>query len=85
MKLPTMGQLTYITKVLVKRMRPCMEQLVSPGQASFALNQKASDNIMIFKELLNNSHKLKGNIGWMFVKIDLEKANYKIEWDFIRF
>ncbi|EEF38255.1 conserved hypothetical protein [Ricinus communis] len=42
-----------------------------------------SDNIIIAQEVVH-SMKLNGKVGWMPIKIDLEKAYDRLRWSFIR-
>lgn len=47
-------------------------------------SRKAIDNAITAQEMIHFSGKKKGKVGYMPLKIDLEKAYYKIEWSFIR-
>ena len=61
-----------------------MEKLISPLQIAFLLGQKGIENAIIMKELIHSISKKKGKVGYMEIKIDLEKAYDKLEWSFIR-
>ena len=61
-----------------------MEKLISPLQIAFLLGQKGIENAIIMKELIHSISKKKGKVGYMAIKIDLEKAYDKLEWSFIR-
>lgn len=74
-----------ITKVIVARLRPYLESLVSPYQAAFVPGRRGVDNTIIIQELIHSIGRSKGKKGYMAIKIDLEKAYDKIEeWGFIR-
>lgn len=42
------------------------------------------DNMIITQEIIHTMSKKKGKIGFMAIKIDLEKAYDRLEWHFIR-
>ena len=73
-----------ISKVIVARLRPHLEYLVSPYQTAFVLGRRGADNVIIVQELIHSIGRAKGSKGYMAIKIDLEKAYDKIEWSFIR-
>ena len=73
-----------ITKVIVARLRPLLDKLVSPLQTAFILGRKGVDNAIIVQEIIHTLSKKKGRVGYMAIKIDLEKAYDKLEWNFIR-
>ena len=73
-----------ITKIIVARLRPYLDKLISPMQTAFVSGRKGIDNIIIAQEIIHGHGKKKGRIGYMALKIDLEKAYDKLEWSFIR-
>ena len=73
-----------ISKVIVARLRPHLEHLVSPYQSAFVPGRRGADNVIIVQELIHSIGRAKGCKGYMAIKIDLEKAYNKIEWSFIR-
>ena len=73
-----------ITKIIVARIRPFLDKLVSPLQTAFVPRRKGIDNAIFIQELIHSISKAKGNEGFMAIKIDLEKAYDKLEWSFIR-
>ena len=73
-----------ITKIIVARLRPYLDKLISPMQTAFVSGRKGIDNIIIAQEIIHGLGKKKGRIGYMALKIDLEKAYDKLEWSFIR-
>lgn len=48
------------------------------------IDKRGIDNAIIVQELIHTISKKKGSIGYMAMKIDLEKAYDKLEWSFIR-
>ena len=73
-----------ITKVIVARVRPLLDKLISPYQAAFIPGRRGVDNTIIAQELIHTIGRTKGKRGYMAIKIDLAKAYDKIEWGFIR-
>ncbi|XP_028120068.1 uncharacterized protein LOC114317531 [Camellia sinensis] len=73
-----------ITKIIVGRIRPLLDTLISPNHSSFILGRSTADNIIITQEILHILRYLKGKKGGMIFKIDLDKAYDRISWDFIR-
>ena len=73
-----------VSKVIVSRIRPYMQQLVSPLQAAFIPGRKGLDNMIITQEILHSMERKKGRVGVMALKIDLEKAFDRLEWSFVR-
>ena len=73
-----------ITKILVRHLKLHLNDLIHPFQASFILNRKASDNIILTQEIIFLITTSKSKKGTMAIKIDLEKAFDRLEWGFIR-
>ncbi|XP_050259653.1 uncharacterized protein LOC126704666 [Quercus robur] len=72
-----------VSKILVERIRPHLNKLVSPVQSAFVPRRKGLDNILIAQELFYALDGKKGKEGYMAIKIDLEKAYDRLEWCFI--
>ena len=72
-----------VTKIIVARIRPLLSNLISPVQAAFVLGRRGLDNVLINQELIYSIDKKKGKVGYMVIKVDLEKAYDKLEWSFI--
>lgn len=73
-----------VTKVIVNRIRPILNRIVSPTQSSFLPGRSTMDNIIIVQELIHTSNKKKGRKGGMIIKLDLAKAYDRIRWGFIQ-
>ena len=68
-----------ISKIIVNRIRPHMQHLVSPLQAAFIPGRKGLDYMIIAQEILHSMEKIEGRYGIMVLKIDLEKAFDRLE------
>ena len=73
-----------VTKVIVARLRPYLDKLISPLQVAFVPGRKGIDNAIIGQEVIHSINKKKGKVGYMALKIDLEKVYDKLEWSFIK-
>ena len=73
-----------ISKLIVQRLRPFLDQIISPFQSAFVLGRRGMDNMIIVQELIHTLSLKKGKSGFMAIKIDLEKAYDRLEWNFIR-
>ena len=73
-----------ILKIIVARIRPHLSSLISPVQAAFVPGRRGTDNVCIAQELLHTlDNKKKGRVGYMAIKLDLEKAYDRLEWNFV--
>ncbi|KAL0455558.1 UNVERIFIED_CONTAM: hypothetical protein Slati_0895000 [Sesamum latifolium] len=67
-----------ITKIIVQRLRPVLDSLISPSQNAFV----PADNILLAQELFTryNQQHLPPRCA---LKVDLRKAYDTVEWDFM--
>lgn len=70
-------------KVVANRLRPIMPKLTGDMQSNFVPRINAVDNIFLALEVIHAIRKEKGRQGFMAVKIHLEKAYGRIEWDLL--
>ncbi|XP_061350483.1 uncharacterized protein LOC133295655 [Gastrolobium bilobum] len=63
-----------LSKIIVDRLKPVMELIISPFLVIFVPNRQIQDNIIIVQELIHYMHKMKGRKTFMAIKIDLIKA-----------
>lgn len=73
-----------ISKVLVNRIRPYLEDIISPLQSSFIPKRGTTDNALIAQELIHCMHKKKGKSGYLMYKIDFKKAYDRVVWNFLK-
>ena len=73
-----------VTKIIVAKLRPFLSKLVSLLQTTFVPGRRRTYNAIIVQELIHTISRKKGRVGYMAIKIDLEKAYNKLEWSFIR-
>ena len=64
-----------ISKILVNRLIPLMDCLITPFQNAFIKGRNISDNILIAHEIFDMMGKMKGRTGcFEALKIDMSKA-----------
>ncbi|XP_061347977.1 uncharacterized protein LOC133293425 [Gastrolobium bilobum] len=76
--------LKAITKIMANRLKPRLGNLIMPNQCGFIKGRHNSNNIIIAQEVMHSMKMNKGKVGWMIVKVDLEKAYNRINWVFLR-
>lgn len=73
-----------ITKIMVSRLKPHLDGLISPTQSAFISGRQIQDNIIVahevFHALKSAKHKEKEA---MAIKLDMNKAYDRLEWDYI--
>ena len=73
-----------ILKIIVARIRPHLNSLISLVQTTFVPSRRGTDNVIITQELFHTlDKKKKGRVGFMAIKLDLEKAYNRLEWSFV--
>lgn len=72
-----------ITKVVVQRLRPFLDELIGPLQSSFIPGRWTKDNAILAQEVIHYMHHSKSVKGTMAFKIDLEKAYDRVSWEFL--
>jgi len=63
-----------MTEMIVNRPKMVMETLVAPTLCSFVPARQITDNIIIVQEMLHIMQRKIGEIGYVAIKVDLEKA-----------
>lgn len=75
----------FFSKLLVRRIKTHTPSLISFNQVTFVTNRRVTNNVVIAQEVITSfKRKKKGSFGWMMVKLDLEKANDKLDWHFLK-
>ncbi|XP_026416443.1 uncharacterized protein LOC113311863 [Papaver somniferum] len=72
-----------ISKILVSRIKPLMERIISPYQVAYMSGRLINDNTIIAHELIHSMRKKEGEGGWLALKVDISKAFDRLEWCFI--
>ncbi|KAM2052768.1 hypothetical protein ACFX1T_002484 [Malus domestica] len=74
-----------VSKLLVCKLWPIMEKIISLNQVSFVPGHHITDNIVIAQEILHKFKLAKGKNGFLAWKIDLSKAYDRLSWGFIAY
>ena len=74
-----------IFKILVNRLKPLMDKLITHFQNAFIKGRNIFDNILIAHEIMNDLRKKRGE-KYCFgaLKIDMSKAYDKVRWNFLK-
>jgi mannosylglycoprotein endo-beta-mannosidase len=70
-----------ITKSLALRLRPLMNQLISPAQSAFIKKRCIQDNFMFVRNLARAYHRKK--IPALLFKLDISKAFDTVSWEYL--
>lgn len=74
-----------ITKVMANRMKDYLKDIISETQSAFVPGRLISDNVLISYEVMHYlKRKIRGNEGFMALKLDMAKAYDRIEWSYLR-
>ncbi|KAJ9565730.1 hypothetical protein OSB04_001696 [Centaurea solstitialis] len=71
-----------ISKIIVERMKPYLDRLVSKAQSAFIPGRRIGDNILLAHELVTGYQSERGPPRCAF-KIDLRKAYDMVSWDYL--
>ena len=61
-----------------------MAEVINPCQAGFVPSWRTSDNITIIQEVIRTLISRRGQIGYVALKLDLEKTYDRLEWHYIQ-
>lgn len=65
--------------MIVARLKPLLDKLISPLQSAFVPSRRSVDNVIVVQELIHSISSKKGKVGFVAVKVDLEKTYDKLE------
>lgn len=74
-----------LTKIIANRLKAFMPTLISENQSAFVSRRQIQDNIIVAHELYNHLKLLRsGDNGAFGLKLDMNKAYDRIEWNFLQ-
>ena len=74
-----------ITKIMVNRLKPLMNYLISPFQNAFIQGRNISNNILLAHEIMDIVRKKKfKKKGYGALKVDMCKTYDRVSWNFLR-
>ena len=59
-----------ITKAIMNRLKPVLDKIIGPTQASFVPNWQITDNIILMQDMLHSMRVKQGRKGLMATKIE---------------
>lgn len=71
-----------ISKILVQRIRPVLDRIVSVNQSAFVPGRNIAHNVVVAQELVKG-YERKGISPRCMLQIDLQKAYDNVRWTFI--
>jgi hypothetical protein len=73
-----------VSKVLSRRLRDVLPDIITPNQSAFVPGRLISDNILIAYEITHYlMNKREGDVGFAALKLDMSKAYDRVEWKFL--
>ncbi|WOL20265.1 hypothetical protein Cni_G29069 [Canna indica] len=73
------------SKLIVHRLQPIMDKIISPNQSAFIKGRLISDNILLAHEVMHHlKTKASQSSQGMTIKLDMSKAFDRIEWNYIQ-
>lgn len=73
-----------ISKILVSRIRPLLQNCISEMQGAFLPGRRPSDNLIIAKEVLHVMSQTSWKKTYCALKLDVRKAYDRLSWRFIQ-
>lgn len=71
-----------IEKLLTSRLQKLLSQVISPSQSAFLPGRLLSENVLLATEIVHGYNRRNLESRGM-LKVDLRKAFYSINWEFI--
>ena len=72
-----------ISKTLTNRLKVVLGQIIHPLQGVFVPDRLIQDNILLAHEVFQSFKSKSGTTGWIAIKLDMEKAYDRLEWNYI--
>ena len=74
-----------ISKVLVNRLKPIMDSIITPFQNAFIKGRNITDNILLAHEIIDVvGKKRRKRDSYGVLKIDMSKAYDRVNWNFLK-
>ena len=68
---------------MVSCIKIVLGKIIHPLQGAFVPERLIQDNVLLAHEVFHSFRKKSGGQGWLAIKLDMEKAYDRLEWDFV--
>lgn len=73
-----------LSKVMANRLKIILPYIISCNQLAFIPSRSISDNILAAYETIHSMHsRMYGKVGYMAIKLDMNKAYDRAGWEFL--
>ncbi|KAA3464882.1 LINE-1 reverse transcriptase isogeny [Gossypium australe] len=72
-----------VIKVIANRFKLVFPNIISQEQAGFIASRNIMDNIILAQEVIHSIRCKRNGKNWVAIKLDLEKAYDRVNWEFI--
>lgn len=72
-----------ISKLLVGRLNKVLNSLISSNQSAFIANRNILDGVVVINEVVDEANRKKKKC--LILKVDFEKANDSVNWNFLNY
>lgn len=74
-----------VSKIMVKRLKPWMQGIITLTQSAFVSERQIFDNITVAHEMIHSLGVKEDEAAeWMVAKTDMSKAYDRVEWGYLR-
>uniref|UniRef100_A0A803P0Z6 Reverse transcriptase domain-containing protein n=1 Tax=Cannabis sativa TaxID=3483 RepID=A0A803P0Z6_CANSA len=73
-----------ISRIIAQRMRTILDRIIAPTQSAFLPGRWIAESSILTQQIMSVIKKKSGTGGLMAIKMDLNKAYDRLEWNFLK-